>query len=291
MERRWRWWANRSARAWGRAGSTASVRWTTDWHPGGRGCQSVVRLPYPGADTDAPAPAEAVVAVRAALAARTVAAVLVEPVQGSGGNRPAAPGFLPGLAAACADSGTLLILDEVVTGFGRTGAMFAATAAGVTPDLMVLGKGMGNGVPIGAVLAPAALAALPPHGLPGGLSSTFGGNPLAVAAAATTLRLLSERESAQQAAVVGTQWRLSLVQALADHPNVESVHGTGLQIGVRLRHPVTERAFLDGGLVVGVNGDTVRLSPPLVLTHAQADEATDRIVRVLDRAAAREAAR
>ncbi|AUG80519.1 Putative aminotransferase [Kitasatospora sp. MMS16-BH015] len=273
-------------------GRTTGVADFTDprWHPGPRGHHPVVRCPYPTEQDDPAARRLAAEAVRSALAGRTVAAVLIEPVQGSGGNRACPPAFLRTLAELCAATGSLLLLDEVVTGFGRTGAVFAATAAGVRPDLLILGKGMANGVPIGAVLTSSALAATPPLGLPGGMSSTFGGNPLAVAAAAVTLDLLLGRELAEQAAVVGTQWRRLLSEALAGHPAVASVHGTGLQIGVRLRHAADERAFLEAGLVVGTSGDTVRLNPPLVLSHAQADEATERIVRVLGRATTRGAA-
>jgi acetylornithine/N-succinyldiaminopimelate aminotransferase len=259
-------------------GRTSSVADLTDprWLPGGAPSATTARrCRYPAEGDPADGCAGARDDVLMALRDGDVAAVMIEPIQATGGNRCLTPGFLRWLSAVCAEDGALLILDEVVTAFGRTGLLFAAAADQVRPDIIVLGKGMANGVPVGAVLTSSVLAAVPPLGSPGGMSSTFGGNPLAVVASESVLDALSTSDLMRRAALMGSRLRSGLAETIGSHPAVAGITGTGLMVGIplRIRADAAERVFLSHGLLVGVSGRTLRINPPLVITPAEVDEA------------------
>jgi acetylornithine/N-succinyldiaminopimelate aminotransferase len=219
-------------------------------------------------------------AVKRAFGPRT-AGVIVEPVQGEGGVVSAPPGFLAGLRALCDQAGALLILDEIQTGVGRTGAFLASTAAGIRPDVLALAKGLGGGVPIGSMLTRAELAdALPP----GSHGSTFGGNPLASAAALAVLETLEREKVLEHVRSVGPELARGLTQLAQKHGAlVEGTRGSGLLQALVLREHVDTRAVLGElarrGLLLSIaGGRALRFSPPLVVTRAVLDEA----VSVLD---------
>jgi acetylornithine/N-succinyldiaminopimelate aminotransferase len=209
------------------------------------------------------------------------AAILVEPVQGEGGVRPAPRGFLKGLRELADRNGCLLIFDEVQTGVGRTGTMWAYEQHGVTPDVMTLAKGLGGGIPIGACCAREELAlAL----VPGTHASTFGGNPLAAACASVVLRELEEG-LLDRARIAGEYLAGRLHEMARRHPGqVTDVRGAGLLMGVELAGdaaPVIARCR-DLGLLVNAAGErVVRMAPPLVIEHVQIDEAVGILERAL----------
>jgi 4-aminobutyrate aminotransferase len=211
-----------------------------------------------------------------------VAAILVEPIQGEGGYIVPPDGFLPGLRELCDRHGILLILDEVQSGVGRTGKMFAGQHWNVAPDIMTLAKGLGSGLPIGAVVAKRRLMEKWAHGAHG---NTFGGNPLCCAAALATLELV-ERDYARNAAAVGEHFMARLRDLQSRHATIGEVRGKGLMIGMELvtdrasRTPARElaqgvlhRAFENGLLLLSCGVSTVRFMPPLVATKADVDEA------------------
>jgi acetylornithine/N-succinyldiaminopimelate aminotransferase len=219
-------------------------------------------------------------AVKRAFGPQT-AGVIVEPVQGEGGVVSAPTGFLAGLRALCDQAGALLILDEIQTGVGRTGAFLASTAAGVRPDVLALAKGLGGGVPIGSMLTRAELAdALPP----GSHGSTFGGNPLASAAALAVLETLERDQVLEHVRTVGPELARGLAALVQKHGTlVEGTRGSGLLQALVLREHVDTRAVLGElarrGLLLSVaGGRALRFSPPLVVTRAVLEEA----VSVLD---------
>jgi acetylornithine aminotransferase len=202
---------------------------------------------------------------------RGVVAVLVELVQGEGGINLCHDDYLHGLRRICDEHGWLLMLDEVQSGIGRTGRWFAFQHSGVMPDVMTLAKGLGNGVPIGACLAAGPAAGLFGQGSHG---STFGGNPLACAAALATLRIIEDEELMRNAVDAGERIRAGLAARLAGQPGVREIRGRGLMLGVELAHPCAElvRQALDRGLLINVTADNVvRLLPPLNFTREQSD--------------------
>lgn len=212
-----------------------------------------------------------------------VAAIVVEPIQGEGGYLVPPPEFLQRLRAIADRHGILLIADEVQSGMGRTGKMFAIEHAGVQPDIITMAKGIASGMPLGVATARAGVM----DWTPGAHASTFGGNPVSCAAALTTIRLLQDQLIAN-AADVGT-YLLDGLRALQEkHPLIGDVRGKGLMIGVELvkdrttkarataeRDRVVDEAFARGLLVLGAGRNAIRLSPPLVLTRAQAKTAID----------------
>jgi len=216
---------------------------------------------------------EDLAAVRAAIGPET-AGILIEPVQGEGGIRAASNAFMRGLRDLCDEHGLLLILDEVQTGVGRTGKLFAHEWAGIAPDIMAIAKGIGGGFPLGACLATAEAAAGMTAGTHG---STFGGNPLAMAVGNAVLDVVLDEgflERVQQAAL-GLKQKLA---GLADaHPTViEEVRGVGLLIGLKAKVPNTDliKAAMDEKLLtIGAGDNVVRLLPPLIITDAEIDEA------------------
>jgi len=214
---------------------------------------------------------------RRAAGSEETAAVVIEPVQGEGGIRPASAGFLRAAREACDDTGALLILDEIQTGFCRTGRMFACEHYEVTPDILCLAKAMGGGVPIGAVLV--ADRVNPPVGKHG---TTFGGNPLACAAALAAIRFMEDERLAERAARLGTRFRNRFERDLP--ARVRALRQVGLMIGVELRERCVPylKALMEQGVLALPAGTTViRILPPLVITEEQVDEVVDALVRVL----------
>jgi len=224
-----------------------------------------------------------------------VAAVLVEPIQGEGGYIVPPDGFLAGLRALCDRHGMLLIFDEVQSGIGRTGKMFASQHWGVTPDIMTLAKGLGSGLPIGATVARRRHMEQWKRGAHG---NTFGGNPLCCAAALATLDLV-EREYAANAATVGEYLIAKLRELKGRYPCIGDVRGKGLMIGMELitdpatRAParalceaVLTRAFHQGLLLLSCGLSTVRFIPPLMINRAHVDEAMQLLEAALTEALA-----
>jgi acetylornithine/N-succinyldiaminopimelate aminotransferase len=219
-------------------------------------------------------------AVRASITDKTCA-VIVEPIQAEGGIILPPPGFLQELRKVCTETGTVLIFDEVQTGVGRTGTFYAFEKEGVVPDVVTLAKGLGGGVPIGAMLANEEVA----RGFePGTHASTFGGNPLATAAALYVQQTLDSRELLEHCRDVGAHLGSALLR-LAERrkPHTRGARGRGLLQGLVLDGDATtivSAARARGLLVSAAGGNVVRLAPPLVATKADIDEA----VQILDAA-------
>jgi 4-aminobutyrate aminotransferase len=213
------------------------------------------------------------------VAPEDVAAIVVEPVQGEGGYIVPPPDFLPRLRAICDAHGILLVFDEVQTGMGRTGRMFAAEHTGVVPDVIVLAKGIASGMPLGAMMAQKRFMTWPA----GSHGSTIAGNPVCIAAAMATIALL-ESGLVDNAARVGGFLKDRLSAALAGNPAVDEVRGVGLMIGVELRTPalagaVANLCFRRGLLVLECGRKAIRFAPPLILTEDQATAAVDVFAR------------
>lgn len=201
-----------------------------------------------------------------------VTAVFLEVIQGEGGINPARAEYLQAVRALCDKQGWLLMLDEVQCGIGRTGKWFAHQWSGIQPDVMPLAKGLGSGVPIGAVVCgPKAANVLKP----GNHGTTFGGNPLAMRAGVETLKTMEAEGLMANAATVGAHLMAALKRELGELPGVKDIRGQGLMIGIELDRPcgvILSRA-LEAGLLLSVTADTVvRLLPPLIFTTAEADE-------------------
>lgn len=201
-----------------------------------------------------------------------VVAVMMEPIQGEGGLHPMRIEYMQQVRALCDANGWLMIFDEVQAGMGRTGKWFAHQWAGIIPDVMTLAKGLGSGVPIGAVVAHGKAATVLQ---PGNHGSTFGGNPLAMRAGIETIRIMEEDGLLAHTTKVGDHLKATLQKELADVKGVVDVRGQGLIIGIELNKPCG--ALLgrgaEAGLLFSVTADTVvRLVPPLIMTEAEADE-------------------
>jgi acetylornithine/N-succinyldiaminopimelate aminotransferase len=198
-----------------------------------------------------------------------VAGVILEPTQGEGGVIPAPAGYLAAARRACDEAGALLVLDEIQSGIGRTGAWFAHQAEGVTPDVLTLAKGLGGGLPIGACIgfgeAGSALVA-------GDHGSTFGGNPIACAAALAVLDTIEADDLLKNVKTVGETLANGI--AAIDHPLLKGVRGSGLWLAAVLteeKAPQVNNAARQAGFLVNpVQPDAVRLAPPLILTQAEA---------------------
>lgn len=219
-------------------------------------------------------------ALEAAIDDRT-AAVLLEPIQGESGIRPVPTEFLQLVRRLTRERGALLILDEIQTGVGRTGTFLASEASGVEADIVTLAKGLGNGVPIGATLMTAEVAAAMPKG---GHGTTFGGNPLAAAAGLTVLGEIERLGLMRNAAEVGERLMAGLRQGGGSA--VREVRGRGLLIGVEMAvpaGPVIEALKEAGVLTIAGGGDTVRFLPPLIISGAEADEVIQRATAVFQR--------
>ncbi len=228
------------------------------------------------------APYGDVEATRALLSERT-AAVIVEPVQGEAGVRPAPEGFLAALRSLCDENGCLLIFDEVQTGVGRTGPLFAHERDAVEPDVMTLAKALGNGIPIGAMLTRAEVAeAL----VPGTHASTFGGNPLAAACACAVIDELTRGGVLERARKVGEHLgaRLSALAQRLGAERVTEVRGLGHLRAVELpgpAAPVIDRCREAGVLVIAAGERNVRIAPPLIITAEQVDEGVDALEQAI----------
>ena len=201
-----------------------------------------------------------------------VVAVLFETIQGEGGLHQMRWDYLQQVRALCDSSDWLMMVDEIQTGFGRTGKWFAHQWAGIVPDVMPLAKGLGSGVPIGAVVAgPKAANVLQP----GNHGTTFGGNQLAMRAGNETIRIMEEEGLLENAATVGAHLKAALQRELGSLPGVKEIRGQGLMLGIELNKPcgaLTGRAA-EAGLLISVTADSViRLVPSLILTVAEADE-------------------
>src|SRR4051812_36730801 len=210
-----------------------------------------------------------------------IAAIVIEPIQGEGGYTVPPDDFLRGLRALSSKHGILLVVDEVQSGMGRTGKMFAIEHSGVEPDIVAIAKGIASGMPLGVASARAELMTWPP----GAHASTFGGNPVSCAAALATIKLLKESLTAN-AAAVGGHLMGSLRGLAGKHRLIGDVRGRGLMIGVELvrdrqtkerateeRDAIVSACFARGLLILGAGKNAVRFSPPLVLTREQADTA------------------
>ncbi len=205
------------------------------------------------------------------------AAVVVEPIQGEGGVRPAELEFLQTLRQACDEHGALLIFDEVQTGVGRTGALFAYQNYDVTPDIMTLAKGIGGGVPLGATLATDKVWA---GWKRGSHASTFGGNPLATRAANTVLQVIEEDSLLDNARDRGEQLRQGLLELSSRFSVLTDVRGTGLMVGAQCGERAGDIAVLareQGLLINTAGGDTLRFVPPLVITSEDVEQALTRL--------------
>ena len=190
--------------------------------------------------------------------------------------------YLKQVRALCDEKDWLLMIDEVQCGMGRTGKWFAHQWAGIKPDVMPLAKGLGSGVPIGAVVAGPKAANI---FQPGNHGTTFGGNPLAMRAGVETIRIMEEEKLLDNAAKVGAHLKAALEKALAGNPGVKEIRGQGLMLGIELAKPcgvILQRAA-DAGLLLSVTADTViRLVPPLILSEHEADEIVAILVPLIE---------
>ncbi len=242
--------------------------------------------PVPGFDQ---IPLGALDAVTAAIGSQT-AAIMIEPIQGEGGVRQVDPHFLRELRALCDKRGLLFVVDEVQTGVGRTGKLFAYEWSGVTPDIMTVAKGLGGGFPLGACLATAAAA----KGMTAGThGSTFGGNPLAMAVGKAVIDIVAEPEFLAHVRAVGLYLKQRLASVVDAHADVVAeIRGEGLLIGVRCHKPAGEvvTALREHGLLAAAAGENVvRLLPPLNVAEGEIDQAIERMDRALATLASAEA--
>ena len=230
-------------------------------------------------------------------ASEGIGAILVEPIQGRGGDVVPPDAFLPGLRRICDERGLLLILDEVYTGFGRTGRWFACEHWGVVPDLLVVGKGLTGGFPFAACIGTDAVMEAWPRSRGEALhTSTFLGHPVGCAAALASIAALRDERLVERSAEVGARIKTRLEAMTADHPRVGEVRGRGMMIGVEMvrdratREPAPELAgrvvveTLRRGVLMlggGLYGNVLSLSPPFVITEAQVDAALGVLEEVL----------
>ena len=228
-----------------------------------------------------------------------LAAILVEPIQGTAGNVVPPPGFLRELRTLADRLGALLICDEMITGFGRTGRMFAVEHDGIVPDIMAVGKGFGGGFPMSGLLIREPVAHAKPWANPSGSSSSYGGNPLAAAAARVTIETIIEEGLVDHSARLGAKMLAEMQSWERDIPIVRDVRGKGLMIGMDLVRPGT-RTLVDGklsrwifdqllarGVLAMIYAPVVRINPPLVIREAEAMEALSIMKDVLREASER----
>jgi 4-aminobutyrate aminotransferase len=219
-----------------------------------------------------------------------VAAIVIEPIQGEGGYVVAPANFLEEIRRICDRHGILMIVDEVQSGFGRTGKWWAIQHSGVEPDVVALAKGIASGMPLSVCMTRAHIMDWPP----GSHASTFGGNPVSIAAALATMDVL-ERGAIKNAADVGDHMMQRMQTWIARYPIVGDVRGRGLMIGIEIvrdqesripagdeRTAIIKRAFERGVLCLGAGPNTIRLSPPLIVSREQADTALDIIEKCIE---------
>jgi acetylornithine/N-succinyldiaminopimelate aminotransferase len=216
-------------------------------------------------------------AIREKIDASTCA-ILLEPVQGEGGIRSADPQFLENIRRLCDETGTLLIFDEIQTGIGRTGKLFAYEHFGVKPDIMTLAKALANGLPIGAMLAKESVAAA---FVPGSHASTFGGTPLVTAASLCVLKTIERENIIGHCAEVGLYFKERLQELKSRHTCIVDVRGLGLLLGMELDRdglPLVEACLETGFVINCVQGNTLRFVPPLIIGKSE----IDRLIQCLD---------
>jgi acetylornithine aminotransferase len=209
-------------------------------------------------------------AIRARIGPET-GAVLLEPIQGEGGVRCPAPEFLKQVRTLCDDAGLLLIFDEIQTGMGRTGKLFAYEHFGVTPDIMTLAKALANGLPMGAMLAKERVAAA---FTPGAHASTFGGTPIVAAAALEVCRVMEAEGIVERCRRTAAYFRSRLEWLKSRHECIAEVRGLGLLLGMRLTidgDPLVLKCMENGFLINCVQGNILRFVPPLIITEAEID--------------------
>jgi len=222
-----------------------------------------------------------------------VAAIFVEPIQGEGGYVPAPPEFVRELRRICDENGIILVADEVQSGAGRTGKWWAIQHAGVEPDIVCIAKGIASGMPLGITMSRASVM----DWVPGSHASTFGGNPVAIAAALASLDVI-ESEGLQNAGTVGEKLKQRMSTWIQKYPIVGDVRGKGLMLAVeivkdkqskapvsKLRDQIVDLAFEHGVLFLGCGETSIRLSPPLIVTQEQGDYALDVLEKCIGQAA------
>jgi 4-aminobutyrate aminotransferase-like enzyme len=226
-----------------------------------------------------------------------LAAIIVEPMQGTAGNIIPPSDWLPAIAEVATQNEALLIADEMITGFGRTGRNFAVDHTGVKPDIMTLGKTLGGGYPVSAVVARDAITRAEPWCKPSFSSSSYGGNPLACAAIRASVGIVVDEHLAERSGRVGERFRKGLERISERHPEVAHVRGEGLFIGFDLVSPETGEpwktgqcrklfdALLKRGVISMAYAPRVRINPPLVITEAEVDEALGLLAEALDEVA------
>ncbi len=206
------------------------------------------------------------------------AAVILEPVQGEGGVRPATAEFLQGIRKACDEKGALLIIDEIQTGFGRTGRLFACEHFGVLPDIITMAKGIAGGVPMGAIGIDRRVGEIEKQSH----TSTFGGNPLACAAAVAAIDVLTGEDLPRRAAETGAYFVRRLREI--ESPRIREIRGLGLMIGIEMKDkagPVAQALMQEGVLALLAGTTVLRFLPPLVITREQVDRVVESLARVL----------
>ncbi len=206
------------------------------------------------------------------------AAVILEPVQGEGGVRPATAEFLQGVRKACDEKGALLIIDEIQTGFGRTGRLFACEHFGVLPDIITMAKGIAGGVPMGAIGIDRRVGEIEKQSH----TSTFGGNPLACAAAVAAIDVLTGEDLPRRAAETGAYFTRRLREIAS--PRIREIRGLGLMIGIEMKDkagPVAQALMQEGVLTLLAGTTVLRFLPPLVISREQVDRVVESLTRVL----------
>ena len=228
-----------------------------------------------------------------------IAAIIVEPVQGTAGNIVPPAGYLRELRALATEIGALLICDEMITGFGRTGTMFAIEHDNVVPDVLLVGKGFGGGFPVSGIVIREPVAFSKPWANPSGSSSSYGGNPLAAAAAHITIRTIIDEQLVEHSRRLGAIMLAEMRSWQETIPIVSDVRGRGLMLGMDLVVPGTRKLLdkklarwifdrlLERGVIAMIYNPEVRINPPLVITDEQALEALATVKTVLDEASAR----
>ena len=226
------------------------------------------------------APFNDIEAVRTIAAHRDdIVAIMVEPIQGEGGICVAEKAYLRELASLCEQHEWLLILDEIQTGNGRTGRLFAYMDMGIQPDILTTAKGLGNGMPISACLMHNRACDL---FKPGNHGSTFGGNPLACATGLTVLEVIQRDKLCEKVARDGIVLREKLLQELGEHPNVRSIRGKGFMLGIELDRPANELKMigLTHGILLNITAESViRILPPLIISEKEIDQLVKKLVK------------
>ncbi len=225
--------------------------------------------------------------------AAALAGIVVEPLQGRAGNIVPPPGYLRELQRLAHEQDALLVVDETLSGFGRTGRMFCFEYDGVLPDIMIVGKGMGGGYPVTAVVSSSKIMSAPPYANPSASSSSYGGFPVACRAVQVTMRIFAEEKLVERSATIGDELLSRLRPLEGSVPLVKSVQGRGLMIGLQLWDPgrrqslskeqlgVVYKAILARGLIVMVSSSSIRLYPPLTVPGEVAHEAGEILAGVL----------